>query len=82
MWCVCVCVCVCVRADKVEVVEVDFGQQTPSISNVKLSDVPTSKSKTLDLDSSSTCNLIMNFDLQVSAPDSRIVLRARLGGKR
>ena len=75
------CVCVCI-SDKVEVVEVDFGPQTPTVANMKLSDLPTSKTKSSDLDSSSTCTLILNFDLSVSSPDSRIVLRARLGGKR
>ena len=66
--------------EKVEVLEVDFGQQTPAISNMKMSDLPTSKNSSLE--NASVCTLVLNFDLLLSSPDSRIVLRARLGGRK
>ena len=64
-----------------EVVDVDLGEQTPVISNLRLLDPPTS-SKGVASSSSSCCTMVALFDLTVPSPDSRIVLRARLGGKK
>ena len=76
---VCVYVRVYVYVDKVEVVAVDLGGQTPSISNVKLADFPSSRA--MPNDNTSSVTMVATFDLTVPSPDSRIVLRARVGKK-
>ncbi len=73
------CVCVCVCADSLEVVELDFGKQTPVVSSMRVLDVLSGKEKAID---SGTCTVIVNFDITIPSPDANIVLRARVGGKR
>lgn len=63
--------------DKVEVLRVDFGGQTPVVTNMRMSDLNTKEDTT-----STSTTLILNFDLAISAPDCQLVLRARVGGKR
>lgn len=68
-------------ADKIEVVEVDLGDNTPVLSNIRVTELPTSVGAVSDDSNPSTCTLMMNFDITLPCPDSRIVLRARVGGK-
>ena len=60
----------------------DFGEQTPVVSNMRVLDVPAAKSKAADMGPTSSCTVVVNFDLTLPCPDSNIVLRARVGGKR
>ena len=71
--------CLCL-ADSVEVVNVDFREQTPIVSNLRILDIPNIKGRVYN-EGSSGCKLMARFDLTVPSPDSQIVLRARLGGK-
>ena len=66
-------------AESIEVVDVDFGEQTPTLSNVCIMDPPPSRGRTFN---ASTRTFIASFDLTVPSPDSQIVLRARVGSKK
>ncbi|XP_064394544.1 uncharacterized protein LOC135341813 isoform X2 [Halichondria panicea] len=72
-----------VGVDSVELVECDLSDQTPVISNVQVLDPPhsTKKSDSVDI---GECRrtMLVNFDLSLPSPDSKVVLRARLGGKK
>ena len=76
---VCDTVLCCVCTESLEVVELDFGEHTPVVSNMRVLDVVSGKEKTADSD---TCTVIVNFDITIPSPDSNIVLRARVGGTR
>ena len=69
-------------------VECDLANQTPFVKNIQLFDPPAqglqgrlSEYITGPLSASRT-NIVANLDLGIMAPDSKIVLRARLGGKK
>lgn len=77
--------------ESVELVECDLAEQTPVISNLQLFDLPQSSGSAhspspyqsyIDMASRSQHTVIANLDFTLPAPDSHIVIRARLGGKK
>ena len=58
----------------------DLGGQTPSLSNVRLQDTPSTVGVASEGDNISTT--VVNFDVTIPAPEAQIVLRAKIGGKR
>ena len=77
-----------ITADLVELVECDFATQTPFLKNIQLFDPPSQDPQRgaseylTGPQSSDSTNMVVNLDLGIVAPDSKIVLKARLGGKR
>ena len=78
-------------SESVELVECDLAEQTPVISNLQLFDLPRSSGSAhspspyqsyIDMASHSQHTVIANLDFTLPAPDSHIVIRARLGGKK
>ena len=73
--------CLCFYyVESVEILELDLANQTPFVKTMKVSDGPSSLNPSGDHSSSRT-TLVANLDVGILAPDSRIVLKARLGGK-
>lgn len=64
--------------ESVEILELDLANQTPFVKTMKVTDGPSSSNPSRD---SSRTTLVANLDVGIMAPDSRIVLKARLGGK-
>ena len=64
--------------ESVEILELDLANQTPFVKTMKVSDGPSSPNSS---GNSSRTALVANLDVGIMAPDSRIVLKARLGGK-
>ena len=70
--------------------EFTLGSQTPFVKHIQLFDDPACTSKIsgrdyimgAGLDSHSQQTIIANLDIGLQAPDSKLVLQARLGGKR
>ena len=65
------------NSEYVELVELDLADQTPFVKNIRISSFPSGN----DITSYPTATLVTNLDLGIMAPDSRILLKARLGGK-
>ena len=68
---------------KLELIELDFANQTPFIKNIQIADptTPTDDNSPLGPSPKSSI-LVINLDVGLVSPDSRIVLKARLGGRR
>ncbi len=63
-------------ADKIEVVGVDLGGQSPSLSNVRMQDTPSTVG--MSSEGASITSMMATFDVAIPAPDARITLRATL----
>ncbi len=75
--------------ESVRLIECDLANQTPFVKNIQFLDPPSSSVHgAMDDYSFSDPNcttrktIIANLDVGIRAPDSRLVVRARLGGKR
>ena len=77
--------------ESIELVECDLAEQTPIISNLQLFDLPpttgsahspTPYQSYVDTATQSQRTIIANLDFTLPAPDSQIIIRARLGGKK
>ena len=83
--CVCIDVCcngVSVQTDSLSLVEFDLANQTPFVKNIHVFDPPLQHSGAAPSSPSSRCKLVANMEIGLVAPSSKIVLRAKLGGKK
>ena len=82
-------------SDNLELIEFDLSNQTPFVKSIHVFDLPSSLSNSLsptDTQSSggATNNnntntkgvIVANVDIGLVAPDSKLVLKARVGGKK
>ena len=78
--------------ESIELLDIDLASETPTVSNMHIFDPPSSAYNynssvweglsNTGSEVSSKRTLIVNFDLCISSPHSRIVIRARLGSKK
>ena len=72
--------------DSLELTEFDFGNQTPFVKNIQIFDPPTQNTPGNEFQSPSTGStktvIVANMDIGLVAPDSKLVFKARIGGKR
>ena len=72
--------------DSLELTEFDFANQTPFVKNIQIFDPPTQNTPANEFQSPSTGStktvIVANMDIGLVAPDSKLVFKARIGGKR
>ena len=77
-----------VAAESIHLESFDLGNQTPFVKSIQIFDPPASSLPQPQLAMSNSggsptqTTLIANVDVGLIAPESKVVLRARLGGKR